>query len=69
MNNHGPECFNLTQYFSENENENHADKQPWLLCCAADTGISNNTDGESKQILRISKSLKRILKVGKMEQE
>lgn len=36
-----------TQDLSENENQNHSDEEPGLLGSAADTGISNNTDGEA----------------------
>lgn len=37
-----------SQDFSENEDENHADEETWLLCCATDTGVTNDTNGESK---------------------
>lgn len=33
-----------TQHLGEDENQDHTDKQPWLLCCATDTGISHDTD-------------------------
>lgn len=36
-----------TQYFSENENQNHTDEQTWLLCCTSDTGIAYNADGKT----------------------
>lgn len=37
----------LTQDFSENENENHADEQSRLLSSTADTCVTNDTDSET----------------------
>lgn len=37
----------LTQDFSENENQNHADEETGLLGGSSDTSITNNTDGEA----------------------
>lgn len=37
----------LTQNFSENENENHADEEPGLLSSTAHTSITNNTNSET----------------------
>ena len=36
-----------TQDFSENEDENHADEQPWLLGSATDTSVTDDADGEA----------------------
>lgn len=40
-------CARLTQDFSENENQNHADEETGLLSGSSDTSITNNTDGEA----------------------
>jgi len=37
----------LTQDFGENQNQNHADKEPGLLRGAANTGITDNTNCET----------------------
>jgi hypothetical protein len=37
----------LTEDFSENEDENHADEESGLLSGTTDTGVTNNTDGET----------------------
>ena len=37
----------LTQDFRENENQNHADEQSWLLSSTADTSVTDNTNGET----------------------
>ena len=37
----------LTQNFSENENKDHADIEPGLLGCSADTCVTDNTDGKT----------------------
>lgn len=37
-----------TQDFGENENQDHADEQSWLLSCAADTCIADDTDCEAR---------------------
>ncbi len=37
----------LTQDFSENENQNHADEQPRLLRSATDASITNDADREA----------------------
>ena len=39
--------MSLTQDFGENENKNHADEEPWLLCCSSDTCITNNTNSKT----------------------
>lgn len=36
-----------TQDFSENEDQNHTDEQSWLLGSTTDTGITDDTDGET----------------------
>jgi len=36
-----------TQYFGENEDQNHTDEQTWLLCCASYTSIANDTNGKT----------------------
>ena len=36
-----------TQNFGENENQNHADEEPRLLSCTADTSIADNSDRET----------------------
>jgi len=36
-----------TQNFSENENQNHSDEQPWLLSGTSDTGVTDNTNSET----------------------
>lgn len=36
-----------TQHLSENEDQNHSYEETWLLGCASDTGITNNTYGKS----------------------
>lgn len=36
-----------TQNFGENENEDHADEQPWLLSGSSDTSVTDDTDGKS----------------------
>jgi len=36
-----------TQDFGENENENHADEESWLLSGTPDTSITDDTDGET----------------------
>jgi hypothetical protein len=36
-----------TKDFSENEDENHADEESGLLSGTTDTGVTNNTDGET----------------------
>lgn len=36
-----------TQNFSENEDQNHADKQTRLLSCATNTSVTDNTNGET----------------------
>jgi hypothetical protein len=36
-----------TQNFGENENQNHSDEEPWLLCGSADTSITDDSDGET----------------------
>lgn len=36
-----------TQDFSENENQNHSDEKTGLLSASSDTGITNNTNGET----------------------
>lgn len=36
-----------TQDFGENENQNHTDKQSWLLSSTTDTSVTNNTNGET----------------------
>lgn len=36
-----------TQDFSENEDQNHTDKQSGLLGSTTDTGITDDTDGET----------------------
>jgi len=36
-----------TQDFSENENQNHADEESWLLGRTAHTGITDDTNGET----------------------
>jgi len=33
-----------TQHFGEDENQDHADEQSGLLCCATDTGVSHDAD-------------------------
>ena len=35
------------QHLSENENQDHADVQTWLLSCSSYTGVSNDADGET----------------------
>ncbi len=37
----------LTQDFSENEDQDHADKESWLLGSSTDTSIANDTDREA----------------------
>ena len=37
-----------TEHFGENEDEDHADEQPWLLGRASDTSISNDPDREAR---------------------
>ena len=37
-----------TEYFGENEDEEHADEQPWLLGRASDTSISGDTNREAR---------------------
>ena len=41
-----------TQDFSENENKNHSDEQPWLLSSSSYTSITNNTNGETSSHTR-----------------
>lgn len=36
-----------TQNFGENENENHSNEKPWLLCGTPDTGITDDADSET----------------------
>jgi hypothetical protein len=36
-----------TQDFGENENQNHANEQPWLLRSSSHTSITDDTDGET----------------------
>lgn len=36
-----------TQNFGENEDQNHSNEQPGLLCGTTDTSISDNTDSET----------------------
>ena len=33
-----------TQDLGENKNKDHADVQSWLLSCASNTGVTDNTD-------------------------
>lgn len=42
-----------TQHFSENENQDHADEQTRLLGCAADTGVTDDADGETARVSNI----------------
>jgi len=37
----------LTQNFCENEDQNHANEQPRLLCSSSDASVTNDTDGEA----------------------
>lgn len=37
----------LTQDFGKNEDEDHANEKSGLLRCAADTGVTDNTNGEA----------------------
>lgn len=41
-----------TENFGENENKNHANKETWLLGGTADTGVTDNTNGESSSETR-----------------
>jgi hypothetical protein len=43
----GDDRSELTQNFSENEDQDHSDVQPGLLRSAPDTGIANNADCKS----------------------
>jgi len=36
-----------TQHFGENENQDHADEESWLLGCAAHTCVADDTDCEA----------------------
>lgn len=36
-----------TQDLSENQDEDHAHKKPWLLSCASDTGVAHDADCEA----------------------
>lgn len=36
-----------TQDFCENQNQDHTDEQSWLLSSTSDTGVTNDTDGET----------------------
>lgn len=36
-----------TQHLSKNEDQNHSYEETWLLGCASNTGITNNTYGKS----------------------
>jgi hypothetical protein len=42
----------LTQDFSENENQNHSDEQPGLLSGSSYTSVTDNTDGETSSHTR-----------------
>ena len=41
-----------TQYFGENENQNHSDEESRLLSGTAHTGITDDTNGESRRKTR-----------------
>lgn len=36
-----------TQYLGEDENQDHTDEQTWLLSCTPDTGVTDDSDGET----------------------
>ena len=40
-------ALRLTKDFGENEDKNHADEESGLLGGTTDTGVTNNTDGET----------------------
>lgn len=42
-----PQSCGLTEDFGENENKNHADKETGLLGGTTDTGITDDTNGET----------------------
>jgi hypothetical protein len=44
----------LTKNFSEDEYQNHADIQSWLLGCSTNSGITNNTNSEAKIMIKRS---------------
>jgi len=42
-----PVSIRLTQDFCENENQDHADEESWLLRSSPDTSVSHDSDGET----------------------